>query len=62
MPTHAIAGYLGLPRPTPALALMRVLHWFQCRAEEPGYTTGDPLEDYGQIRGGCSCPWMIAVD
>ena len=22
----------------------------------------NPPEDYGQIRGGCSCPWMIAVD
>ena len=20
------------------------------------------LQDYGQIGGGCSCPWMIAVD
>ena len=27
---HAIAGYLRLPRPTPAPALMRVLHWLCC--------------------------------
>ena len=45
---HAIAGYLRLPQPT--------------SAAEPGYATGNPPEDYGQIRGGCSCPWMIAVD
>ena len=24
---HAIVGYLRLPQPTPAPALMRVLHW-----------------------------------
>ena len=59
---HAIAGYLRLPWPTPAPALMRVLHWLRCWAEEPGYATGNPPKDYGQIRGGCSCPWMIAVD
>ena len=59
---HAIAGYLRLPRPTSAPALMRVLHWLRCWAEEPGYATGNPPEDYSQIRGGCSCPWMIAVD
>ena len=59
---HAIAGYLRLPRPTLAPALMRVLHWLRCWAEEPGYTTGNPPQDYGQLRGGCSCPWMIAVD
>ena len=57
---HAIAGYLRLPRPTSAPALMRVLHWLRCWAEEPGYTTGNPPEDYSQIRGGC--PWIIAVD
>ena len=27
---HSIAGYLRLPRPTPAPALMRVLHWLPC--------------------------------
>ena len=27
-----------------------------------GGTTGNPPEDYGQIRGGCSFPWVIAVD
>ena len=27
---HAITGYLRLPRPTPAPALMRVLHWLRC--------------------------------
>ena len=27
---HAIAGYLRLPRPTPAHALMRVLLWLRC--------------------------------
>ena len=59
---HTIAGYLRLPRPTSAPALMRVLHWLRCWAEEPGYTTGNSPEDYGQIRGGCSCPLMIAVD
>ena len=37
---HAIAGYLRLPRPTPAPALMRVLHWLRCWAEEPGCATG----------------------
>ena len=58
---HAIAGYLRLPWPTSAPALMRVLHWLPCWAEEPGYATGNPPEDYSQIRG-CSCPWMIAVD
>ena len=47
--------YLRLPRPTPAPALMQELHnWHRCWAEEPGYTTGNPTEDYGQIRGGCS--------
>ena len=57
---HAIAGYLRLPRPTPAPSLMRVLHWLRCRAEEPGYATGNPPEDYGQIRGGCSClGWLL---
>ena len=30
MSTHAIAGYLRLPRPTPAHALMRVPHWLCC--------------------------------
>ena len=59
---HAIAGYLRLPWPTSAPALMRVLHWLCCWAEESGYATGNPPEDYSQIRGGCSCPWMIAVD
>ena len=43
---HAIAGYLRLPRPTSAPALMRVLHWLRCWAEEPGYATGNPPEDY----------------
>ena len=32
-----------------------------CRTEEPGYATGNAPEDYGQKRGGCSFPWMIAV-
>ena len=59
---HAIAGYLRLPPPTSAPALMQVLHWLRCWAEEPGYTTGNPPEDNSQIRGGCSCLWMIAVD
>ena len=27
---HAIAGFLRLPRPTPAPALMRELHWLRC--------------------------------
>ena len=27
---HAIAGYLRLPQPTSAPALMRVLHWLRC--------------------------------
>ena len=27
---QAIAGYLRLPRPTPASAMMRVLHWLRC--------------------------------
>ena len=56
---HAIAGYLRLPQPTSASALMRVLHWLRCWAEEPGYATGDPPEDYSQIRGGCICPWIL---
>ena len=59
---HSIAGYLGLPQPTPAPALMRELHWHHSRAKEPGYATGNSPEEYGQIRGGCSFPWMIAVD
>ena len=59
---HSITGYLRLPRPTPVPALMRVLHWLRCWAEELVYFTGNPPEDYGQIRGGCSFPWMIAVD
>ena len=33
---HVIAGYFRLPRPTPAPALMRVLHWLRCLVEEPG--------------------------
>ena len=59
---HAIAGYLRLPQPTPAPALMRELHFHRSWAEEPGYATGNPPEDYGQIREGCSFSWMIAVD
>ena len=59
---HSIAGYSRLPRPTPAPALMRELHWDCSWAEEPGYATGNPPEDDGQIRGGCSFSWMIAVD
>ena len=51
---HAIAGYLRLPQPTSAPALMQVLHWLCCWAKEPGYATGNPPEDYSQIRGGCS--------
>ena len=27
---HTIAGYLRLPQPTSAPALMRVLHWLRC--------------------------------
>ena len=30
MPTHAIAGHLRLPQPTPVHALMPVLHWLRC--------------------------------
>ena len=41
---------------------MRELHWHRSSAEEPGYATGNLLEDYGQIQGCCSFPWMIAVD
>ena len=59
---HAISGYKMLPQPTSAPALMWVLLRLRCWAEEPGYATGNPPEDYGQIRGDCSCPWMIAVD
>ena len=33
---HAIAGFLRLPKPTSAPALMRVLHWLRCRAEDQG--------------------------
>ena len=33
---HAIAGYLRLPRPTSAPALMRVLHWLRCWAKDQG--------------------------
>ena len=58
---QAFASYLRLPQPTPAPALMRELHYHRSGAEEPGYSTGNPPEDYGQIRG-CSFPWMIAVD
>ena len=58
----SVKEQLRLPRPTPAHALMWVLHWLRCLAEEPEYVTANPPEDYGQIRGGCSCPWMIAVD
>ena len=47
---HAIAGYLRQPRPTSAPALKRVLHWLCCWAEEPGYATGNPPEDYGQMQ------------
>ena len=36
---QAITGYLRLPQPTSAPALMRVLHWLRCWAEEPGYDT-----------------------
>ena len=62
---HAIVSYLRLPRPTPVHALLRMLHWLhwlRCWAKEPGLSTGNPSEDYGQIRGGCSCRWMVAVD
>ena len=54
---HAIARYIRLPRPTPVPALMRELHWHRSWAEDPGYATGNPPEDYGQIRGRCSFPW-----
>ena len=59
---HAIAGYLRLQRPTQAPALMRELQWHRSWADGPGDATGNPPEVYGQIRGGCSFPWMIAVD
>ena len=59
---HAIADYLRPPRPTPAPALKQVLHLLRCWEEEPGYAAGNPPEDYGQIWGGSSCHWMIAVD
>ena len=59
---HAIVGYLRLPQPTPAPALMGELQKHRNWADEPGYAIGNPPEDYGQIRGGCSFPWMIAVD
>ena len=59
---HSNAGYLRLPRPTPAPALMRELRWHRSRAEEPGYSSVNLPKDYGQIRGGCSFTWMIAVD
>ena len=56
---QSIAGYLRLPRPTPAPVL---LHWHHSWAEEPGYATGNLPEHYGQIREGWSFPWVIAVD
>ena len=34
----------------------------RCWGDEPGYATGNPPEDYGQILGGYSFPWMLAVD
>ena len=57
---HAIAGYLRLPQPTSAPALMRELHYHRSWGEEPGYNSDNPPENYGEIRGGCSFPWMIA--
>ena len=36
---HSIAGYVRLPRSTPAPGLMRELHWHCSWAEEPRYTT-----------------------
>ena len=54
---HAIAGYLRLPRPTYAGAALAPLLRGGTRVP-----TGNPPEDYGQIRGGCSCPWIIVVD
>ena len=58
---HTIAGYLRLPRPTPAPALMRELHWHHSWAEVPGYPTGNPPQDYGQIWGGCSRSLMTLL-
>ena len=31
-------------------------------SEEPGYAADNPPEDYGQTSGGCSFPWIIAID
>ena len=59
---HTTVGYLRLPQPSSAPVLMGELHSHRSSAEEPGHATGNPPEDYGQIRGGCSFPWMIAVD
>ena len=56
---HSIVGYSRLPRPTPAPALMRVLHWLSGGTRVHHWQSA---EDYGQIRGGCSFPWMIALD
>ena len=54
--SNTIAGHLRLPQPTPAPALMRVLHWLCSWAEETGYAFNNPSEEYGQIWGGCSLP------
>ena len=59
---HAIAGYLRLPQPTSAPALMRVLHWLRCWAEEPGYATGNPPEDYATGRQTLECDGKVLKD
>ena len=61
MSNTLLSVVLRLPRTTLVPALMRELHWHHCRTEEPGFTTGNPPEDYRQTGGGCSVPWMIAV-
>ena len=58
---HAIAGYLRLPRPTPAPAMMRELHWHRGWAEVPGYATGNPPEDYScrHEEAAASLEWLL---
>ena len=52
---HAITRYCRLFKATTACTSAST----DARAT---LATGNPPEDYGQIRGGCSFPWMIAID
>ena len=57
---YSIAGYLRLPRPTSAPALMQELYWHRCWAEEPGYATGNPPKIMVRYKeAAASLEWLL---